>query len=394
MLSADRRSVDMAETAIDPEELRSAVRALCARFDDTYWRQVDLDKRYPDEFVAALTEAGWLSILIPTEYGGGGLGFTEACLVLEELNASGANSAACHAQMYTMGAVLRHGSVEQKEQYLPEIAAGRLRLQAFAVTEPEAGSDSTSITTFARREGDNYIVNGRKVWTSRVQHSDLMLLLARTTPKSEVKKRTEGLSMFLIDIRGIKGMTVNPIETMVNHETNEVIFDDVVIPASSLVGEEGRGFRYILDGMNAERILLASESVGDARWFLERASRYANERIVFDRPIGQNQGVAFPLAKAYANMLAAALVRDKAAAEIDAGGSGGTEANIAKYLASEAAWEAANATMNTYGGYGMAVEYDIERKFREARLFLVAPIANNLVLSHIATHVLGLPKSY
>ena len=384
----------MAETAIDPEELRSAVRALCARFDDTYWRQVDLDKRYPDEFVAALTEAGWLSILIPTEYGGGGLGFTEACLVLEELNASGANSAACHAQMYTMGAVLRHGSVEQKEQYLPEIAAGRLRLQAFAVTEPEAGSDSTSITTFARREGDNYIVNGRKVWTSRVQHSDLMLLLARTTPKSEVKKRTEGLSMFLIDIRGIKGMTVNPIETMVNHETNEVIFDDVVIPASSLVGEEGRGFRYILDGMNAERILLASESVGDARWFLERASRYANERIVFDRPIGQNQGVAFPLAKAYANMLAAALVRDKAAAEIDAGGSGGTEANIAKYLASEAAWEAANATMNTYGGYGMAVEYDIERKFREARLFLVAPIANNLVLSHIATHVLGLPKSY
>jgi acyl-CoA dehydrogenase len=384
----------MAEPAFDHEELRSAVRALCSRFDDTYWRQVDIDRRYPDEFVAALTDAGWLSILIPTEYGGGGLGFTEACLVLEELNASGANSAACHAQMYTMGAVLRHGSVEQKEMYLPEIAAGRLRLQAFAVTEPEAGSDSTSITTFARREGDTYVVNGRKVWTSRVQHSDLMLLLARTTPKAEVTKRTDGLSMFLIDIRDIKGMTVNPIETMVNHETNEVIFDDVVIPASSLVGEEGRGFRYILDGMNAERILLASESVGDARWFLERASRYANERIVFDRPIGQNQGVAFPLAKAYANMLAAALVRDKAAAEIDAGGSGGTEANIAKYLASEAAWEAANATMNTYGGYGMAVEYDIERKFREARLFLVAPIANNLVLSHIATHVLGLPKSY
>jgi acyl-CoA dehydrogenase len=384
----------MSEAAFDHEELRSAVRALCARFDDTYWRQVDLDKRYPDEFVAALTEAGWLSILIPTEYGGGGLGFTEACLVLEELNASGANSAACHAQMYTMGSVLRHGSAAQKEMYLPEIAAGRLRLQAFAVTEPEAGSDSTSISTFARREGDTYVVNGRKVWTSRVQHSDLMLLLARTTPKADVKKRTDGLSMFLIDIRDIRGMTVNPIETMVNHETNEVIFEDMIIPASSLVGEEGRGFRYILDGMNAERILLASESVGDARWFLERASRYANERIVFDRPIGQNQGVAFPLAKAYANMLAAGLVRDKAAAEIDAGGSGGTEANIAKYLASEAAWEAANATMNTYGGYGMAVEYDIERKFREARLFLVAPIANNLVLSHIATHVLGLPKSY
>jgi len=384
----------MSEATVDHEELRSAVRALCARFDDTYWRQVDLDRRYPDEFVAALTEAGWLSILIPTEYGGGGLGFTEACLVLEELNASGANSAACHAQMYTMGSVLRHGSVAQKEMYLPEIAAGRLRLQAFAVTEPEAGSDSTSISTFARREGDTYVVNGRKVWTSRVQHSDLMLLLARTTPKADVKKRTDGLSMFLIDIRDIKGMTVNPIETMVNHETNEVIFEDMVIPANSLVGEEGRGFHYILDGMNAERILLASESVGDARWFLARASRYANERIVFDRPIGQNQGVAFPLAKAYANMLAAGLVRDRAAAEIDAGGSGGTKANIAKYLASEAAWEAANATMNTYGGYGMAVEYDIERKFREARLYLVAPIANNLVLSHIATHVLGLPKSY
>jgi acyl-CoA dehydrogenase len=379
---------------ISHDEIREAVRALCSRFDDPYWRAVDGERRYPEEFVTALTEAGWLSILIPEEFGGGGLGFTEGCIVLEEINRSGGNSAACHAQMYTMGAVLRHGSPEQKARYLPEIAAGRLRLQAFAVTEPDAGSDSTSISTFARREGDTYVVNGRKVWTSRVQHSDLMILLARTTPRGQEEKRTDGLSTFLIDLRETKGITVNPIETMVNHETNEVIFDDVVIPADSLLGVEGKGFRHILDGMNAERMLLASESIGDARWFLERATTYANERVVFGRPIGQNQGVAFPLARAYAHTEAAALARDHAVALVDRGEPCGTEANLAKLLSSEAAWEAANAAMDTFGGYGMAVEYDIERKFREARLFLVAPVANNLVLAHLATHALGLPKSY
>lgn len=382
------------QTSISHDEIRDAVRALCARFDDPYWRAVDGERRYPEEFVNALTEAGWLSILIPEEYGGGGLGFTEGCVVLEAINRSGGNSAACHAQMYTMGSLLRHGSPEQKARYLPEIAEGRLRLQAFAVTEPDAGSDSTAISTFARREGDTYVVNGRKVWTSRVQHSDLMILLARTTPRGEETSRTDGISTFLIDMRETSGITVNPIATMVNHETNEVLFDDVVIPADSLLGVEGKGFRNILDGMNAERMLLASESIGDARWFLERATTYANERVVFGRPIGQNQGVAFPLARAYAHTEAAALARDHAVALVDRGEPCGTEANLAKLLSSEAAWEAANAAMDTFGGYGMAVEYDIERKFREARLYLVAPVANNLVLAHLATHALGLPKSY
>lgn len=385
---------DPTTPSISHDEIREAVADLCSRFPDPYWREVDGQKRYPQEFVEALTEAGWLSVLIPEEYGGGGLGFTEGCIVLEEINRSGANSAACHAQMYTMGALLRHGSPEQKARYLPEIAAGRLRLQAFAVTEPDAGSDSTAISTFARREGDTYVVNGRKVWTSRALQSDLMILLARTTPKGQEEKRTDGLSTFLIDMRAVDGITINPIETMVNHATNEVIFDDVVIPADALLGVEGKGFRHILDGMNAERMLLASESIGDARWFLERATRYANERVVFGRPIGQNQGVAFPLARAYAHTQAAALARDHAVALVDRGEPCGTEANLAKLLSSEAAWEAANAAMDTFGGYGMAVEYDIERKFREARLFLVAPVANNLVLAHLATHSLGLPKSY
>jgi acyl-CoA dehydrogenase len=376
------------------EELRAGIRALCQTFDDEYWRQVDREHTYPSKFVDALTEAGWLSVLIPTEFGGGGLGVAEACTVIEEINRSGGNSAACHAQMYIMGAVLRHGTPEQKAEYLPKIAAGELRLQAFGVTEPDAGSDSTRISTFARREGDTYVINGRKVWTSRVQHSDLMLLLARTTPLADVERRGDGLSLFLIDLRDLKGVTVRPIETMVNHETNEVTFDDVVVPASSLVGTEGRGFRHVLDGMNAERIMIASASIGDAHWFITRASAYASTREVFGRPIGMNQGVAFPLATSYAHLRAAEAIRDGAAAKFDRAEPVGTEANLAKYLASEVAWEAANAAMTTFGGYGMAVEYDVERKFREARLYLVAPVSNNLVLAHLATHALGLPKSY
>lgn len=380
-------------SGVDVQSLRSGVRELALSFDPSYWRKCDAGRQYPEAFVQALTEAGWLSVLIPEEYGGGGLGVTEASAIMEEINSTGASTSACHAQMYTMGAVLRHGSVEQKEKYLPQIAAGALRLQAFAVTEPDAGSDTTAISTFARRTDGGYVVNGRKMWISRMQHTDLVLLLARTTPREEVERRTDGLSLFLVDLREAgSSVRFEPIETMVNHETNAVFIDDLELAADTLVGVEGQGFRHVLDGMNAERILLASESIGDARWFLDKASAYAREREVFGRPIGDNQGVSFPLARAYANMRAAALVRDSAARLFDDGEPAGTDANIAKLLASEAAWEAANATMTTFGGYGMAVEYDIERKFRESRLYLVAPVSNNLILNHVAGHVLGLGR--
>lgn len=377
----------------DTQALRAGVRELALSFDQPYWRACDAARAYPEEFVRALTEAGWLSVLIPEEFGGGGLGLTEASVIMEEINSTGASTSACHAQMYTMGAVLRHGTAEQKQEYLPQIAAGGLRLQAFAVTEPDAGSDTTRISTFARRTGDGYVVNGRKMWISRMQHTDLMLLLARTTPRDQVERRTDGLSLFLVDLREAgSSVRYEPIDTMVNHETNAVFIDDLELPASALVGTEGKGFRHVLDGMNAERILLASESIGDARWFLEKASAYAREREVFGRPIGDNQGVSFPLARAYANMRAAGLVRDAAAQSFDAGEPTGTDANIAKLLSSEAAWEAANAAMTTFGGYGMAVEYDVERKFRESRLYLVAPVSNNLILDHVAGHVLGLGR--
>src|SRR5580658_2183921 len=377
-------------------EYRAAVRELCARFDGPYWRGVEERAAYPQEFVQALTDAGWLAALIPAEYGGGGLGVTEASVILEEINRSGANSGACHAQMYIMGTLLRHGSDEQKRRYLPKIAAGELRLQSFAVTEPTTGTDTTRIQTFARRQGDRYIVNGQKVWISRVQHSDLMLLLARTTPIAEVRKKTEGLSVFLVDLAQgeQRGLTLRPIRNMVNHETNEVFFEDFEIPTENLIGEEGKGFRYILDGMNAERILIAAECIGDGYWFIEKARKYAGERIVFDRPIGQNQGVQFPIARAYANVRAADLMRWEAARLFDAGEPCGSEANIAKLLAADASWEAANICLQTHGGFGFAAEYDVERKFRETRLYQVAPISTNLILSYIAEHVLGMPRSY
>jgi len=379
----------------EQEEIRTAVRELCKQYPLTYWRETDESRRYPSEFVKALTDAGWLGALIPEQFGGGGLGVLDGCLILEEINRSGGNAAACHAQMYIMGAVLRHGSEEQKQRYLPAIAQGELRLQSFGVTEPDAGSDTTSISTFATRKSGGYEVTGRKVFISRVQHSDLLLLLARTTPLDKVRRRTEGISMFLVDIREAGStLTVNPIRTMVNHETNELIFDKLWIPEENLVGEEGKGFRYILNGMNAERVLVASEGLGDGYYFIDRASAYAKERVVFNRPIGQNQGIQFPLAKAYMALEAARAQRDKAATKFDQGTTSGHEANIAKYLCSEAAWEAANAAMNTFGGYGFAVEYDIERKFRESRLQLVAPVSNNLVMSYVAEHVLGLPRSY
>jgi len=380
----------------DFPELRQAVRALCANFAPEYWRQLDEQRAYPEAFVKALTDAGWLAALIPEEYGGAGLGLTEASVILEEVNRSGANSGACHAQMYIMGTLLRHGSAEQKARYLPQIAAGRLRLQSFAVTEPTAGSDTTRLNTTAVRKGDRYVVNGQKVWTSRVQHSDLLLLLARTTPLPEVKKRSDGLSVFLVDLHETagKGVTLRPIRNMPNHETNEVFFDRLEVPAANLIGEEGKGFRYILDGMNAERILIAAECVGDGHWFLDKATRYARERIVFDRPIGQNQGVQFPIARAYVNVEAADLMRFKAAALFDRGEPCGAQANMAKLLAADASWEAANACLQTHGGFGFAAEYDVERKFRETRLYQVAPISTNLILSYIAEHVLGLPRSY
>ena len=377
-------------------ELRSAIRQLCQRFPGEYWRGLDQRREYPEAFVQALTEAGWLAALIPDDYGGSGLGVTEASVILEEINRCGGNAGACHAQMYIMGTLLRHGSDEQKRKYLPPLAKGELRLQAFGVTEPGTGSDTTKLKTTAVRQGDRYVVNGQKVFTSRVQHSDIMLLLARTTPIDRVNKKSEGLSVFLVDLREVDddAFTVRPIDTMMNHETNELFFDGLEIPAENLIGEEGKGFRYILDGMNAERILIAAECIGDGYWFVERACGYANERVVFGRPIGMNQGVQFPLARAYINVEAANLMRFRAAELFDAGQACGAEANMAKLLAADASWEAANATIQTHGGFGFAVEYDIERKFRETRLYQVAPISTNLILSYIAEHVLGLPRSY
>jgi acyl-CoA dehydrogenase len=376
--------------------LRTRIRELCAKYPDEYWRKVDRERAYPEEFVAALTDAGYLAALIPEEYDGAGLGIVEASIILEEVNRSGGNSGAAHAQMYTMGTLLRHGSDEQKRRYLPKIAGGELRLQAFGVTEPDAGSDTTKIKTRAVRNGDKYVVNGQKVFTSRVQHSDLMILLARTTPLDQVKKRSDGLSVFLVDLHQAigHGLTVTPIRTMMNHETNQLFFQDVEVPAVNLIGEEGKGFRYILDGMNAERILIAAECVGDGYWFVDRAVRYAKERVVFDRPIGQNQGISFPLAQAYIHTRAADLMRMDAARKFDSGQPCGPEANMAKHLAAEASWEAANVALQTHGGYGFTEEYDIERKFRETRLYLVAPLSTNLILSYVAEHVLGLPRSY
>ncbi|MCW9040206.1 MAG: acyl-CoA/acyl-ACP dehydrogenase [Rhodospirillales bacterium] len=378
------------------EDIRHSVRALCAGFPGSYWRELDQARAYPTDFVRALTEAGFLSVLIPEEYGGAGLGIAEAAAILEEIQKSGCNGAACHAQMYIMGTVLRHGSDAQKNKYLPEIASGALRLQAFGVTEPTSGTDTTRISTTAKKDGDTYVINGQKVWTSRAEHSDLMLLLARTTPRDAVAKRHEGLSVFLIDMREAvgKGLTIKPIRAMINHNTTEVFFDDLRVPAESLIGEEGKGFRYILDGMNAERILIGAECVGDARWFIEKARDYANDRQVFGRPIGQNQGVQFPIARAYAANEAAALMVDKAAGLFDRGEACGAEANMAKLLASEASWQAADMCLQTHGGFGFAEEYDVERKFRETRLYQVAPISTNLILSFIAEHVLGLPRSF
>ena len=378
------------------QEYRQAIRELCGQFDSKYWQEVDERAGYPDAFIKALTDAGWLAALIPEQYGGGGLNITEASVILEEINRSGANSGACHAQMYIMGTLLRHGSEEQKAQYLPGIASGQLRLQSFAVTEPTTGTDTTKTRTFATRKGDRYIVNGQKVWISRIQHSDLMLLLARTTPLPEVKKKTEGMSIFLVDLRGAqqKGMTVRPIRNMVNHETNEVFFEEFEVPADNLIGQEGMGFRYILDGMNAERILIAAECIGDGYWFIDKARTYANERTVFDRPIGKNQGVQFPIARAYANVRAADLMRFEAATLFDAGKPAGAEANMAKLLAADGSWEAANVCLQTFGGFGFAAEYDVERKFRETRLYQVAPISTNLILSFIGEHVLGMPRSF
>ena len=377
-------------------QLKSAVAELCAQFPDSYWRELDSKRAYPEEFVQALTKAGYLGTLIPEEYGGAGLGVSEAIVILEEIHRSGGNAGACHAQMYIMGTLLRHGSTEQKQKYLPRIAGGELRLQAFAVTEPTTGSDTTRLRTMAVRKGDRYIVKGQKIWISRAQHSDLMLLLARTTPLEQVKKRTEGLSILLVDLHEAKGhgLTIRPINTMMNHATTEVFFDDVEVPAANLVGEEGKGFRYLLDGLNAERILIASECIGDGRWFIERACSYAKERVVFDRPIGQNQGVQFPLARAYANVEAAALMVKQAASLFDSHQPCGPQANMAKLLAADASWEAANAAVQTHGGFGFAEEYDVERKFRETRLYQVAPISTNLILTYLAEHVLGLPRSY
>lgn len=379
----------------DLRDIREGVAALCASFPGEYWRGLEPDT-YPEAFVAALTEHGWLAALIPEEYGGAGLGLGAASVILEEVNVSGGNAAACHAQMYVMGVLLRHGSEEQRRRWLPEIAAGRLRLQAFAVTEPTVGSDTTQIQTKARRTGDGWVVNGQKIWTSRAEHSDLMILLARTRSSDEVDKRSRGLSVFLVDMREAceRGMTIQPIETMVNHSTTEVFFDDLELPADALIGEEGEGFKYILTGMNAERVLIAAECIGDGRFFTRRAAAYASERVVFGRPIGANQGVQFPIARAHAALEAADLMRWKAAWLFEQGRPCGTEANTAKLLASEAAWAAANACMDAHGGFAFASEYDIERKFRETRLFQVAPISNNLVLAYVGQHELGMPRSY
>ncbi len=385
----------MTEVA-DLAPIREAVRALCANFPGAYWRALDRERAYPTEFVAALTKAGFLAALIPEQYGGSGLPMSAAAAILEEIHASGCNGAACHAQMYTMGTVLRHGSAEQKERYLPAIARGELRLQAFGVTEPTSGTDTLGLRTTATRDGDHYIVNGQKIWTSRAEHSDLMLLLARTAPREQAASRTAGLSVFLVDMREVKGngLTIRPIRTMMNHGTTEIFLENMRVPADSLIGNEGEGFRYILSGMNAERILIAGESIGDAKWFIGKATAYARERVVFGRPIGQNQGVQFPIARAYMAMRAAELMVREAAALYEAGKDCGAEANMAKQLAAEASWEAADMCVQTHGGFGFAEEFDVERKFREARLYRVAPISTNLVLSYLAEHVLGLPRSY
>ena len=377
-------------------DIREAVRRLCADFPGPYWRALDREMAYPSAFVEALTHSGFLAALIPEAYGGAGLPLSAAAAILEEIQRSGCNGGACHAQMYTMGTVLRHGSVAQKETWLPQIAAGTVRLQAFGVTEPTSGTDTTALKTTARRVGDHYVVNGQKIWTSRAEHSDLMLLLARTTPREDVAKKTDGLSVFLLDMRAAQaeGLTIRPIRTMMNHATTEVFFDNVKVPAENLVGEEGRGFRYILSGMNAERILIAAECIGDAKWFIEKATAYAGERVLFGRPIGQNQGVQFPIAKAYADMRAAELMVHEAARLYEAGIDCGAEANMAKMLAADASWAAANACLQTHGGFGFAEEYDVERKFRETRLYQVAPISTNMILSYLAEHVLGLPRSY
>ena len=377
-------------------EIREGVRALCAQFPAAYFRDVDQRRAYPEAFVDALTKAGWLAALIPQEYGGSGLGVAEASVVMEEINRSGGNAGACHGQMYNMGTLLRHGSAEQKARYLPRIASGELRLQSMAVTEPGAGTDTTAITTFAAKKAGRYVVNGQKVWISRVQHSDLMILLARTTALREVRKKSEGMSIFLVDLREAvgKGLRVRPIANMVNHETNELFFEDLEIPAENLIGEEGRGFRYILDGLNAERAIIAAECIGDGYWFIDKVTRYASERVVFGRPIGKNQGVQFPIAEAYMQIEAANLMRFKACDLFDAGMPCGAEANMAKHLAAKASWEAANVCLQFHGGFGFAAEYDVERKFRETRLYQVAPISSNLILAYIAEHVLGLPRSF
>jgi acyl-CoA dehydrogenase len=381
----------------DPyQDIRDAIRSLCAEFPAEYFRKIDEERGYPEEFVNALTKAGWLAALIPQEYGGSGLGLTEASVIMEEINRAGGNSGACHGQMYNMGTLLRHGSDAQKRLFLPKIASGEWRLQSMGVTEPTSGTDTSSLKTVAKRDGDHYVVNGQKIWTSRAEHSDLMILLARTTPKEQAKKRTDGLSVFIVDMREAKGkgLEIRPIRTMMNHATTEVFFTDMRVPAENLIGEEGKGFRYILSGMNAERILIAAECIGDAKWFIAKATNYAKERAVFGRAIGMNQGIQFPIAKAYAAMRAAELMVKEATRKYEAGLDCGAEANMAKMLAADASWEAANACVQTHGGFGFAEEYDVERKFRETRLYQVAPISTNLILSYVAEHVLGLPRSY
>jgi acyl-CoA dehydrogenase len=384
------------KNAQDYADIRHGVRSLCAGFPDEYFRKIDAERGYPEEFVTALAKAGWLAALIPQDYGGSGLSLAEASVILEEINHAGGNSGACHGQMYVMNVLVRHGSERQKREYLPRIAAGELRLQSMGVTEPGSGTDTTRLKTTAVRKGDRYLINGQKVWISRVQHSDLMLLLARTMPIGQVKRKSEGMSIFIVDLREAlgNGLTLRPIANMVNHETNELFFDDLEIPADSLVGAEGEGFKYILDGLNAERALIAAECIGDGYWFIDRATKYANERVVFDRSIGKNQGVQFPIARAYVNIEAASLMRYRACALFDEQRPCGAEANMAKLLAADASWEAANVCLQTHGGYGFACEYDIERKFRETRLYQVAPISTNLILSYVAEHVLGLPRSF
>ena len=378
------------------QEMREALRDLCSRYDSAYWQQVDHERGYPEAFVTAITEAGWLAALIPEQYGGSGLGLAEASVIMEEINLSGGNAGSCHGQMYNMGTLLRHGSDAQKKLYLPKIASGQLRLQSMAVTEPTTGTDTTKLKTTAVKKGDRYVINGQKVWISRIQHSDLMILLARTTPLADVKKKSEGMSIFIVDLHQAigKGMEVRPIANMVNHETNEVFFDNLEIPAENLIGTEGQGFKYILDGLNAERTLIAAECIGDAYWFIDRARRYANDRVVFDRPIGMNQGIQFPIADSYIETEAANLMRFRACELFDRNEPCGAESNMAKYLAAKASWEAANVCMQTHGGFGFACEYDVERKFRETRLYQVAPISTNLIYSHVAEHLLGLPRSF